>query len=141
MPGFIKTPADEKKWNAIKHSVAKQRGKSVEDFSDRDWATVNAAWHKSEYDTIMKSIFGLSNSGMAVSEKEPEDLNKKASLMPKSPTLHIPYSMKMPKPKKMPTAMDKPSKFFKNEDLGNVKHPSACKLKDFLDRHRAKQQS
>jgi hypothetical protein len=56
MPGFIKTPADEKKWNAIKHSVAKQRGKSTEDFTDRDWATVNAAWHKSEYDEILKSM-------------------------------------------------------------------------------------
>lgn len=48
MPAFIKTPKDEAKWNAIKHSVAKQRNKKIEDFSDRDWATVNAAWHKSE---------------------------------------------------------------------------------------------
>jgi hypothetical protein len=56
MPGFIKTPADEKKWNAIKHSVAKQRGKSTENFTDRDWATVNAAWHKSEIQDIKKSL-------------------------------------------------------------------------------------
>lgn len=56
MPGFIKTPADEKKWNAIKHSVAKQRGKNAKDFTDRDWATVNAAWHKSEVEDIKKSL-------------------------------------------------------------------------------------
>jgi hypothetical protein len=73
MPAFIKTPADERKWNAIKHSVAKQRGKSVEDFTDRDWATVNGAWHKSEgniekFEEIMKSIFISASSGMANSE-------------------------------------------------------------------------
>ena len=122
MPGFIKTPADEKKWNAIKHSVAKQRGKSVDDFTDREWATVNAAWHKSEYEGIKKSLFGLSNSGLAVSEK-----------------VSVPSGMKMPKPKKMPTALDKPSKFFKNEQNISIKHPSIGKLRDFLQKkHRAK---
>src|SRR5271170_7384619 len=110
MPAFIKTPADEHKWNAIKHSVAKQRGKSTADFTDRDWATVNAAWHKSEYDAIAKSLFGLSNSGMAVSEK-----------------VSVPSATKMPKPKKMPKATDKPSLFFKSE-FGNVKHPSVENL-------------
>jgi hypothetical protein len=119
MPAFIKTPADEEKWNAIKHSVAKQRGKKVEDFTDRDWATVNAAWHKSEYDAITKSM----------------------SLMPKAPSLHIPYAMKMPKAKKMPNAMDKPSKFFKNEQIGDPKHPSVCKLRDFLENRVGRKQS
>lgn len=111
MPGFIKTPADEKKWNAIKHSVAKQRGKSTEDFTDRDWATVNAAWHKSEIDDIKKSLTS------------------------------IPSGLKMPKPKKMPTAMDKPSKFFKKEEFGNIKHPSIENLRDFLEKQRSKRQS
>jgi len=119
MPGFIKTPADEEKWNAIKHSVAKQRGKSVSDFGDDEWKIVNAAWHKSEYETIKKSL----------------------SLTPKAPTLHIPYAMKMPKAKSMPKATDKPSKFFKNEQDGNVKHPSICKLKDFLENHIGRKQS
>lgn len=108
MPGFIKTPKDEEKWNAIKHSVAKQRGKSVDSFTDRDWATVNAAWHKSEYDAITKSL--------------------------KMPSISIPSAMKMPKVKKMPLATDKPSKFFKSQDFSNIKHPSICKLRDFLDK-------
>lgn len=123
MPAFIKTPADEKKWNAIKHSVAKQRGKSIEDFTDRDWATVNAAWHKSEYEDIKKSLFGLSNSGMAMKETK------------------IPSATKMPKPKSMLKATDKPSKFFKSEaeEFSHVKHPSLMKLKDFLSKRHKKQ--
>ena len=124
MPGFIKTPADEKKWNDIKHSVAKQRGKSVADFTDRDWATVNAAWHKSEYEAITKSLFGLSNSGMAVSEK-----------------VSVPSATKMPKAKKMPKATDKPSLFFKKEEFGNIKRSSIENLRSFLEQHRAKKQS
>jgi hypothetical protein len=141
MPGFIKTPADEEKWNAIKHSVAKQRGKSVDNFTDRDWATVNAAWHKSEYEAIKKTIFGLSNSGMAVSEEETKPQMSKGIKMPGAPTLHIPYAMKMPKPKKMAAATDKPSKFFKKEEFSGIKRSSVENLRDFLERHRAKKQS
>lgn len=113
MPGFIKTPADEKKWNAIKHSVAKQRGKSVDSFTDRDWATVNAAWHKSEFEEITKSI----------------------ASMPRMPS-----GMKMPKPKSMPQALDKPSKFFKSEieEIGHIKHPTLRRLIDFLKHTRSK---
>lgn len=107
MPSFLKTPADEQKWNAIKHSVAKQRGKKVEDFSDRDWATVNAAWHKSEgnlqkFEEIVKSLFAM-------------------------PKLRIPSGLKMPKPKRMAKPTDKPSKFFKNEQSNSI-----SKLEDFL---------
>jgi hypothetical protein len=120
MPAFIKTPADEHKWNAIKHSVAKQRGKKVEDFTDRDWATVNAAWHKSEgnmveFQKIMKSIS-----------------------IPNPARVGIP-SVKTPKTKKLPSPGAKPSVFFKSEpeEFSEVKHPTLCKLRDFLGkRHR-----
>jgi hypothetical protein len=115
MPAFIKTPHDEEKWNAIKHSVAKQRGKSIEEFTDRDWATVNAAWHKSEYDAIKKSL--------------------------KIPSISVPNAAKMPKPKKMPSATDKPSVFFKKEEIGNVKHPSVEKLRLFLQNYICPKQS
>lgn len=111
MPAFIKTPADEHKWNAIKHSVAKQRGKKVEEFTDRDWATVNAAWHKSEgnaaaYNDIMKSL-----------------------------RVAVP-SVKTPKSKRLPGPGAKPSLFFKTEPGQNsqVKHPTLCKLSDFLQK-------
>lgn len=124
MPAFIKTPRDEKKWNAIKHSVAKQRGKSVENFTDRDWATVNAAWHKSEYDEIVKSLFVSASTGFAASEKT-----------------SIPSGLKMPKAKSMPKATDKPSKFFKKEDFGNIKKSSVENLRLFLEKTHGKQQS
>lgn len=113
MPGFIKTPADEEKWNAIKHSVAKQRGKSVEEFTDRDWATVNAAWHKSEYEEIKKSITSVPGTG-------------------------VPNAMKMPKAKRMPKATDKPSLFFKAENFENIKRPSVENLRFFLENQRQK---
>jgi hypothetical protein len=120
MPGFIKNPADEKKWNAIKHSVAKQRGKSTEDFTDRDWATVNAAWHKSEYEEIMKSIFISASSGMASSEKT---------------------SVSLPKPKRFPGPGSKASVFFKREEFGGIKKTSIENLRAFLEKAAHKRQS
>ena len=112
--------------NAIKHSVAKQRGKNVADFTDRDWATVNAAWHKSE--------------------GQPEELSKAIST--KVPNTSIPNpakvgntSVRMPKPKSMPDAFGKPSLFFKKEDFDNVKQTSIEKLRAFLESSRTKKQS
>lgn len=126
MPGFIKTPADEKKWNAIKHSVAKQRGKNVADFTDRDWATVNAAWHKSEGNL-----------------EKAEELIK--AINTKIPSTSIPNpskvgstSVRMPKPAKQPDPFGKPSLFFKKEDFDSVKHPSIEKLRVFLEHTRSK---
>jgi hypothetical protein len=113
MPGFIHTQADEEKWNAIKHSVAKQRGKKIDDFTDRDWATVNAAWHKSEVEEIKKSLTSM-------------------------PGTKIPSGTKMPKPKSLPKPGDKPSLFFKKEDFGSKKHPSVENLRTFLEKRRSK---
>lgn len=44
-------------------------------------------------------------------------------------------SVKMPKPKMMPSAFDKPSLFFKSEDL---KKPSIRKLNDFMGNRKSK---
>ena len=136
MPAFIKTPADEKKWNAIKHSVAKQRGKKIDDFTDRDWATVNAAWHKSEgnqaeYDKIMKSLFISPSSG---------GMLKTGSALAKPPKMGLSTAVKSPKPKKMADPFGKPSLFFKSEpeEFAHVKHPTLQKLRDFLmKKHKA----
>jgi hypothetical protein len=119
MPDFIKTPYDEKKWNAIKHSVAKQRGKSIDDFTDRDWATVNAAWHKSEYENIKKSL--TSTPGSVSMRSAIKGASTKSGL-------------KMPKPKAQPKPGDKPSLFFKSEieEFEHVRHPTLCKLRDFM---------
>ena len=141
MPAFIKTPADEKKWNAIKHSIAKQHGKKIEDFSDRDWATVNAAWHKSEgnlakFEEIVKSL----------PMPTPPSMPKSQTMAPKAPTTSISNpakvgvpTVKTPKAKKMPDPFGKKSLFFKSEpeEFDHVKHPTLCKLRDFmLKKHR-----
>lgn len=132
MPGFIKTPSDEKKWNAIKHSVAKQRGKSTEDFTDRDWATVNAAWHKSEgnlkkFEEIMKSLTSL-----------PKPVSMRSAIAGASTT----SGLKMPKvsgpPKPGATIL---SEFNKKENFGRIKHPSIENLRVFLEKTRSKKQS
>jgi len=48
-------------------------------------------------------------------------------------------SVKTPKPKSMPLASDKPSKFFKSE-MQLPKHPSVRKLWDFLSNRGVKKQ-
>jgi len=119
MPAFIKTPADEKKWNDIKHSIAKQKGKNVADFTSSDWAEVNGIWHKSE------------------------DLAKAIST--KIPTTSVPNpakvgstAVKMPKASKQPDPFGKPSLFFKKEDFANIKQPSIEKLRVLLEHVRHK---
>lgn len=133
MPAFIKTPADEHKWEAIKHSVAKQRGKNVADFTGRDWATVNAAWHKSEgnldkVEEIVKSLGKTSTSIPSISVPNPAKVGSTA--------------VKMPKSKKMADPFGKPSLFFKTEieEFQDVKHPTLCKLRDFLQNTHEKKQ-
>lgn len=41
MPGFVKTPADEKKWSEAKD----QAGKTYDEGSDAYWATANKIFH------------------------------------------------------------------------------------------------
>lgn len=113
MPGFIKTPAQEKKWNAIKEAVAKQRKKSVKDFTDDDWKIVNAAFHKSEGDPLKELKAANSTS------------------VPNPMKTAIP-AIKTPKIKRLPDAFSKPSEFFKSDQIFQSKHPSIQKLKDFL---------
>lgn len=109
MPAFIKTPKDEAKWNAIKHSVAKQRSKKIEDFTDRDWATVNAAWHKSEGNE--------------------EEFQKSLT------SIKMPSATKMPRAKSLAKPGDKMSLFVKAEE---IKQSSIEKLRSFLENSRAK---
>ena len=131
MPGFIHSEKDEARWDRAKKAASK----SLKEGSDSFWALSNYIYHKmgksqediEKAEHFKKTLFGLSNSGIAVSEK--------------APSLHIPYAMKMPKPKKMPSATAKPSVFFKKEDFDNVKHPSTCKLRDFLENRIARKQS
>jgi hypothetical protein len=66
--------------------------------------------------------------------------------MLKKPTTSIPNpaktgipSVKIPKITSLPKSTDKPSEFWKTEieEFSHVKHPTLCKLRDFLGkRHR-----
>jgi hypothetical protein len=67
--------------------------------------------------------------------------------MLKKPSISIPNpakvgstAVKMPKAKSMPDATAKPSVFFKKEQdsFSQVKHPTLCKLRDFLERKHRK---
>jgi hypothetical protein len=63
MPGFVRTKADEAKWSKAKSAVSKQRGKSQESFTDRDWALTNHIFHE------MKKTAMLGHSLSAPSER------------------------------------------------------------------------
>lgn len=41
MPGFIRSKKDENKWKKAKEAVSSSKNKSIESFSDSDWAVVN----------------------------------------------------------------------------------------------------
>lgn len=47
-------------------------------------------------------------------------------------------TVKTPKAKSMPDSTDKPSVFFKTEDISVKKHPTVQKLRDFLDKKHKK---
>jgi hypothetical protein len=144
MPAFIHTKSDESRWEKAKKAASKSTTHGTDSF----WALSNYIYHrmgksqesqqiaadmkksfvKESRMDIKKSLFGLPNSELSVSQKLPK--------APGSPSINMTSAMKMPKAKKMPDAMDKPSKFFKNETAGEPKHPSICKLKDFLNKKR-----
>ena len=48
-------------------------------------------------------------------------------------------AVKMPKAKKMPGALEKPSKFYKAEDVSEIKKPSIKKLQEFLANVKSRQ--
>ena len=75
-------------------------------------------------------------------KKLPEKIEKSlmAPKMPKAPSINMPSATKMPKAKMMPKATDKPSKFFKNEEIA-IRHPSIEKLRVFLENRMARKQS
>src|ERR1700687_1795775 len=120
MPGFVKTPKDEVRWSRAK----KAAGKTVTEDSDSYWKLSNFIYHK----------MGITEEDIKLAEEF------KKSLL-SIPNASVPNAMKMPKAKAMPTALDKPSKFFKNEGFGDKKQSSIEKLKLFLEKQHSKRQS
>jgi hypothetical protein len=145
MPGFVRTPADEKKWSEAKQAA----GKSTKEGSKSYWKLSNYIFHrmgKSGYDLMMADIFKseLISSCEGHLVKSADDLLKAGFggmlqlSQPKSTmkTGTQQLAVKMPKPKQMPDPFGKKSAFFKHED---VKHPSVRKLSAFmLKKHKDK---
>jgi hypothetical protein len=115
MPGFVRTPQDEARWSKAKESAGKQTAKDSESY----WKLSNYIFHRMKKD---------------------EESTKFAKELEKSLT-KVPNAMKMPKPKAMGKATDKPSLFFKKEDFGNIKRSSIENLRVFLENTRRGKQS
>jgi len=86
---------------------------------------------------VSKGELAKQTSGsFGLSEKAPKSTSAR---MPNPAKTGIP-SVRTPKAKKMPSAFDKPSVFFKSEDI-KPKHPSVQKLWDFMQRRQSRSQS
>lgn len=89
-----------------------------------------------------KPKLGLGGMKLSVSAPSTPGLPKAAG---NSPSVKSPMkvgtggsAVKTPKAKSMPDSTDKPSVFFKNEELSGPKHPTVQKLRDFLDKKHKK---
>lgn len=130
MPGFVKTPKQEKRWSAAKTAAAKSKGKSVNDLHDDDYALANYIYHK----------MGKTEEDVQKAEEFKKSILKMSTSVP-NPAKVGSTSVKMPKSKKMADPFGKPSLFFKTEaeEFSSVKHPTLCKLRDFLQKKHKRQ--
>ena len=71
MPGFVKTPKDEARWEKAKQATSRSKDKSKGDFTDRDWALTNYIYHRmsknqkdQEYADLIKSDLKKRFGGM-----------------------------------------------------------------------------
>lgn len=137
MPGFVKTPKDEKRWSAAKSAAAKSKGKAATDLKDDDFALANYIYHK----------MGKTEEDEQIAQELKKGLLKVSTSVPSTkvpnPSKVGSTAVKMPKSKKMADPFGKPSLFFKTEieEFHEVKHPSLCKLRDFLKNTHGKKHS
>lgn len=127
MPGFVRTQADEKKWDKAKEASSKQTEKETKGY----WKLANYIFHRmkkhqsiEKFEKLQKDLMGLMRSQTKVPNPMKTGEQSVAS--------------KTPKAVKMPDASAKPSVFFKAEDYKGLKHPSTCKLRDFLSEKKSK---
>ena len=133
MPGFVKTPKDEAKWSKAKAAASK----STKEGSESYWKLANYIFHKGEDMEKAEGILSPPGAPKVGSGTTPGS----AATAVKSPGKTGEISVKMPKAKKLADGFGKPSLFFKSEDFNDVKHPTICKLRDFLKSTRSKRQS
>ena len=127
MPGFVKTPKDERRWAKAKEAAGKQTSEGSEGY----WKLSNYIYHK----------MGKSQEDQRLAELYKADLLKFGGMMQlgEKPAKTSARMTAVKNTKKMPGAFDKPSKFFKSEEaVAQPKHPSVQKLRDFMMSTRAK---
>jgi hypothetical protein len=115
MPGFVKTPKDEKKWSEAKEAAGKSGG-------EPKWALANFIFHR------MKKSQGLEKA----EEFMQEIFKSEAQILSPKPT---PTAVANPMKSGEQSTISKTPKspgMFKSEDFKDVKHASARKLRDFM---------
>ncbi len=115
MPAFVRTKSDEERWKKAKEAASKETSRGSEGF----WKLSNYIFHKMGKTERDQRLADMAKSELEKSVKSPMHTGSQS------------LSVKIPKQKKLAGAFDKPSKFFKSENI-NPKHPSVQKLKDFL---------
>lgn len=132
MPGFVKTPKDERRWARAKEAA----GKSTAENSESYWRLSNFIYHKmgkTEEDHKLADFYKKEMMQKDVLPMASRDqILKSVGQIGKQST-----AVKTPKSKKMPGAFSKPSAFFKTENF-KIKHPSIQKLRDFLMKRKQK---
>jgi len=125
MPGFVNSPEKEKRWSKAK----KAAGKETKDGSEGFYKLSNYIFHK----------MGKTEEDMFMAEKWKSELLKSLGSLPSDPMkVGTQATVKMPKAKKPADGFGPPSKFFKSEELQQIKKPSVKKLQDFLEKVRTK---
>jgi len=114
MPGFVKTPKDEARWEKAKKAASKSTSHGTDSF----WKLSNYIYHKMG--------------------KSQEDIEKAEEFKKSLLGTSVPSATKMPKSKMMPDPFAKPSKFFKKEEFNGLKKTSIENLRTFLEKHRSK---
>jgi hypothetical protein len=132
MPGFVKSPKDEKKWKEAKDAAGKQTSQGSKGF----WKLSNFIFHKmKKRETALEKAAGDPAKPFAsLKHLSPGNSMKVSNPM----KVGDQATVKTPKSKKLPGATDKPSVFFKSEDFGSIKKPSIEKLRSFLEKNRSK---
>jgi hypothetical protein len=120
MPGFVKSPKDEARWEKSKSAAAKR----TKEGSDSYWKLSNYIFHR----------MGKTEEDQRLAEYYKTELLKAPSISAPMKTGSV--AVKMPKAKKPPDPFGKPSLYFKSEVEPKIL--GVEKLRQFLTQRRLK---
>lgn len=127
MPGFVKTPKDEKKWSKAKEASGKETAPESKGY----WRLANFIFHKMKKHQELEKFEKLKKDLMGLMRSDPTKVPNPMKAGEQTVT------SKMPKALKISNPLDKPSVFFKSESGSHeLKHVNMCKLNDFMKKCR-----